>query len=90
MKKRYISPESKKIEIDSQVLRMISQGGFVEVYWEELKRAREKDPRVTCKEVFDALNDKWYKVFKNFRYSNYISFRQILSKDPAGGEKDFG
>jgi hypothetical protein len=77
--KPYISPEVKKVEVDSQIIRMFTRQGFIEVFWEEL-RAKGHDNNCTRKQVFDDLNQKFYEVFQEFRYSSYDSFRQRLNK----------
>lgn len=80
MKKPYIKPTVKKIEVDSQIIRMFTRKGFIEVFWEELQFRRKEDPKISEKAVFDHLNDKFYKIFNEFRYSSYDSFRQRLNK----------
>ena len=78
--KPYIKPEIKKVEVDSKIIRMFTRQGFIEVYWEELKAKRHENPEITAKQVFDELNEKFYSVFQEFRYSSYDSFRQRLNK----------
>ena len=80
MKKPYAKPEVKKVEVDSQIMRMFTRQGFIEVFWEELQGRRHENPAITCKQVFDDLNEKFYSVFQEFRYSSYDSFRQRLNK----------
>lgn len=80
MKKSYEKPRVSKIEVDSQIIRMFTREGFIEVYWEELQVKRRENPDITCKQVFDDLNEKFYSVFQEFRYSSYDSFRQRLNK----------
>ena len=78
--KPYIKPEVKKIEVDSQIIRMFTKEGFIEVYWETLQAKRHDNPKITAKQVFDELNERFYSVFQEFRYSSYDSFRQRLNK----------
>jgi N-acetylglutamate synthase-like GNAT family acetyltransferase len=78
--KPYVKPEVKKVEVDSQIIRMFSKQGFIEVFWEEMKERRKSDCNVCAKTVFDDLNQKFYEVFQEFRYSSYDSFRQRLNK----------
>lgn len=80
MKKPYIKPEVKRVEVDSQIIRMFSRKGFIEVFWEELQAKRKLDPGISERAVFDCLNQKFYEVFNEFRYSSYDSFRQRLNK----------
>lgn len=79
-RKAYLKPEIKKVEVDSQIIRMFTKQGFIEVFWEELQAKRHEDQTVTCKQVFDELNEKFYSIFQEFRYSSYDSFRQRLNK----------
>jgi hypothetical protein len=79
-KKKYIKPEVKRVEVDSQVIRMFTRQGFIEVFWEELQDQRKINPRISEKAVFDKLNQKFYEIFNEFRYSSYDSFRQRLNK----------
>jgi hypothetical protein len=80
MKKPYLKPIAKRVEVDSQIIRMFTRQGFIEVFWEELQTQRKENPKVSEKAVFDSLNDKFYMVFNEFRYSSYDSFRQRLNK----------
>lgn len=80
MKKPYIKPEVTRVEVDGQLIRMFTRQGFIEVFWEELQAQRKVNPKITEKAVFDMLNEKFYKIFNEFRYSSYDSFRQRLNK----------
>ncbi len=81
MSKNYIKPEIDKISVDSQVIRMFSRSGFIEVFWEELQLQRIDNPKISQREVFDLLNQKFYGIFGEFRYSCYNAFKQRLNKD---------
>jgi hypothetical protein len=80
MKKAYEKPEVKKVEVDSQIIRMFTREGFIEVFWEELIEQRKANCKISEKSVFDLLNEKFYQVFREFRYSSYDSFRRRLNK----------
>jgi hypothetical protein len=80
MKKPYTKPEVKRVEVDSQIIRMFTRAGFIEVFWEELQAQRKINQKISEKSVFDMLNEKFYKTFNEFRYSSYDSFRQRLNK----------
>lgn len=80
MKKTYINPVPKEIKIDSQLIRMLTRDGFVEVFWEEFANRQREDPLSTRESVFDNLNEKYLKAFGVKRYSCYDSFRQRLNK----------
>jgi len=79
-KKPYIKPQVNRVEVDNQVIRMFTRQGFIEVFWEELQARRKDNPKITEKAVFDMLNQKFYEIFNEFRYSSYDSFRQRLNK----------
>ena len=80
IKRHYEKPRVSKTEVDSQVIRMFTRKGFIEVFWEELQAQRKENPKISEKDVFDKLNEKFYSVFNEFRYSSYDSFRQRLNK----------
>jgi hypothetical protein len=80
MKKPYIKPTVNKIGVDSDIIRMFTRQGFIDLFWERLQAARKADTAATQKAVFDSLNDHWFNVMGYFRYSDYNSFRQRLSK----------
>jgi hypothetical protein len=77
MKKPYLKPIAKRVEVDSQIIRTFTRQGFIEVFWEELQAQRKENPKISEKSVFDSLNDKFYVVFNEFRYSSYDSFKHI-------------
>jgi hypothetical protein len=80
MGKPYTKPTITKVEVDSQILRMYTCKGFAEVFWETLQLERKANPKVSQKIVFDMLNEKFFAVFGEFRYSSYDSFQQRLNK----------
>jgi len=80
MKKTFVNPAVGKVEIDSEVIRMLSKQGFADLFWEKLQEARKKNPSTTQEDVFDKLNEKYYNAIGCTRYSCYDSFRQRLNK----------
>lgn len=80
MKHKYIKPDARKIEVDTQIIRMFTRKGFVEVFWEELQLQRHDNEKISHKAVFDILNQKFFDVFGEYRYSSYDTFKQILNK----------
>ncbi len=80
MTKSYEKPRVSKIEVDSQVIRMFTRRGFIDVFWEELIDQRKINPKISEKDVFDKLNEKFFEVFGEFRYSNYMSFKQRMNQ----------
>jgi hypothetical protein len=80
MKKTYKKPSVNESKIDSQVIRMLTREGFIEVFWEELCACQKDDPSVTREMVFNHLNEKYFRALGSYRYSNYDSFRQRLNK----------
>lgn len=80
MKHNYLRPDVKKIEVDVQIIRMFTRKGFIEVFWEELQLQRKDNEKASHKEVFDILNQKFFDVFGEYRYSSYDTFKQILNK----------
>jgi hypothetical protein len=80
MKKPYIKPEINNVQMDSQIIRMITKQGFIEVFWEELAIRRKADPCISREAVFDDLNKRYCDMLGNFRYSSYDSFRQRINE----------
>jgi hypothetical protein len=80
MNKSYTKPEVKKIEVDADVIRMLTKQGFADLFWERLCEARKIEPSTTQEAVFDAMNEKYYNAIGCTRYSCYDSFRQRLNK----------
>lgn len=80
MKKTYYSPTVSKVEMDSDIIRMLTKKGFADLFWERLKKARKEDERVTQEEVFEMLNEKYYRVIGCTRYSSFDSFRNVRDK----------
>jgi hypothetical protein len=80
MKKNYVKPASKKVEIDGDIIRMLTKEGFAALFWESLAQARREEPCTTQEEVFDTLNEKYFAAIGSLRYSSYDSFRQRLNK----------
>jgi len=80
MSRNYIKPEINEIKVDSQIIRMFTRKGFIEVFWEELQLRRIENPKISQKDVFDSLNQKFYGIFGEFRYSCYNAFKQRLNK----------
>lgn len=66
----------KIVEIDSDILRMFSKQGFLEVFMETLQEARKIDDTTTQEQVFEYLNEKYFNVIGGLRYSSYDAFRR--------------
>lgn len=80
MKKPYEKPTVSKIELDSDIIRMLTKQGFADLFWERLCAARKTEASVTQEAVFDELNSKYYKAIGCTRYSCFESFRQVRNK----------
>lgn len=83
MSKSYEKPRVSKVEVDSQVIRMFTRQGFIDVFWEELSFRKKEIPDITREEVFDSLNKKFFEVFGEYRYGSYDSFRQRMNEKPT-------
>ena len=75
MKKPYAKPEAQKISIDSDVARMFTRQGFIDLFWERLTEARKDNPMISQEEIFNILNKRWYEVMGCCRFSTFDSFR---------------
>lgn len=80
MKKPYTPPTVSKVEIDSDIIRMLTKKGFTDLFWERLKEARKADESITQETVFNILNDKYQAVMGCPRYSCLDSFRKVRDK----------
>ena len=80
MKKTYVKPEVSTLEIDREIIRMLSKTGFAELFWERLTEARKTDFCVTQEIIFNELNEKYRKVIGCNRYSCFDSFRIVRDK----------
>lgn len=75
IKKPYTRPAVSKVEVDSDIIRMLTKQGFAELFWERLQEARKIEPSTTQEAVFDMMNEKYLKVIGSTRYSCFDSFR---------------
>lgn len=75
IKKPYVRPSVSKVEVDSDIIRMLTKQGFAELFWERLQEARKVDACITQEAVFDMMNEKYLKVIGSNRYSSFDSFR---------------
>lgn len=78
--KTYVKPTVTEVKMDSEVIRMLSKKGFADLFWEKLQEARKEDDRVTQEEIFDVLNEKYFKVIGCTRYASFDSFRIVRDK----------
>lgn len=79
-KKHYSSPGVSRIEMDSDIVRMLSKQGFVDLFWERLQEARKTDKSTSQETVFNTLNEKYMHAIGCKRYANYESFRNVRDK----------
>lgn len=61
------------------ILRLLTADGFIEAYHEEISS------HDTHEEAFEAVNQRYNHFFQMVRYSNYESFRRILSRSLKNG-----
>lgn len=76
IKKPYLKPTVSKVEMDSDIIRMLTKQGFADLFWERLQEARKSDPCITQEAVFNTLNQKYSSCIGCDRYSSYDSFRR--------------
>lgn len=58
--------------ITERILKMIERSGFIELFWEEVK----KTPNGTYEEVYERLEEEYKGAIGARRYANYDSFRR--------------
>ncbi len=65
----------KNIEENYKFLKKaVTKEGFIELYFADLPQKK------TCLECFNQLNEKYYQITGEYRYSNFNSFNNQLSK----------
>lgn len=60
--------------------RLVSEEGFIQVFWDTLRSWRMDDPDVTQEQVFEALNDEFKEVFGVYRFKSFDAFRKRRDK----------
>jgi len=68
------------VEMDSDVIRMLTKEGFADLFWERLQEERKADPCISQETIFNSLNEKYLKAIGCVRYSCYDSFRQVRDR----------
>jgi hypothetical protein len=79
-KKSYLKPAVNRVEMDSDIIRMLTKKGFVDLFWERFQEAKKIDDKVTQEDIFNELNDNYFKVIGCARYSCFDSFRIVRDK----------
>jgi hypothetical protein len=79
-KKPYTKPTVSKVEMDSDIIRMLTKQGFADLFWERLQEARKENNCITQEAVFNELNEKYQAVIGCTRYSCFDSFRIVRDK----------
>lgn len=75
-RKPAIKPPVIKIEIDSDVIKMLTKQGFADLFWQRLQEARKKAPETTYESIFNELNSKYNAAIGCLRYTSYDTFRR--------------
>lgn len=64
-----------KIEKENELMRGLStRKGFYNEFFKELKTASSN------KEAFDNVNERYYNLFGQYRYSDYNSFKVMTNR----------
>lgn len=71
-----IREELERIYQENRLMRILgTKSGFFQYYFDQLKEHR------TQYECFNAVNEKHYELFGEYRYDNYNSFRNQFNKN---------
>lgn len=62
------------------VMQLITKAAFIETFWRTLRECRSTNPRVTQREVFDMLNDRYEELSGEPRFSSFDSFRKCRDR----------
>lgn len=65
---------------ESRIFRMISPGGFVNLFWEEIKAAAQSGKHITHEQAFEKINTEYFKSTGKYRYKNFASFKTLKDK----------
>ena len=60
--------------------RLVSDEGFIQVFWDTLRETRKTDPSVTPEQVYDALNAEYREAFGCDRFKSFDAFRKRRDK----------
>lgn len=63
-----------------RIFRMISPSGFVNVFWEELKKAQSDNKPITHNQAFEIINTEYFKTTGKYRYKNFETFKKLKDK----------
>jgi len=56
--------------------RLVTDEGFIQVFWDTLRELRETDPSVTHEQVYELLNDEYREAFGEDRFKSFDAFRK--------------
>ena len=56
--------------------RLVTDEGFIRVFWDTLRELRETDPSVTHEQVYELLNDEYREAFGEDRFKSFDAFRK--------------
>jgi hypothetical protein len=56
-------------------LRLVTRGGFINVFWEELRRRRSSDRNVTQRDVYEELDARREEVYGEPLFPSFDAFR---------------
>ncbi|MBQ7911902.1 MAG: hypothetical protein IJ363_14095 [Clostridia bacterium] len=56
-------------------LRLVTRGGFINVFWEELRRRRSADRNVTQRDVYEELDAHREEVYGEPLFPSFDAFR---------------
>lgn len=79
-KRKYTPPRAEKVSIDADIVRMFTRRGFIDLFWERLRLARENDPRITHEEIFNGMNFQWKGYTGELRFRSFESFRKCRDR----------
>lgn len=69
--------EAEMLELQKKIERMqllVPLSGFTKAYFFELKTAK------TYTEAFEKVNDEYYELFGQYRFSSWNSFRNAIKR----------
>lgn len=73
--------------VEEKLFSLLTRDGFVETFWRDLKVRRAQDPNTTQRQVFNTLDELYFKEIGCHQFPSYESFRMYRDRRYKSGEK---
>ena len=55
---------------------LVTDAGFIREFWRRLHEMRGADPSISQEAVFELLNEEYFAVFHEYKFSSFDAFRK--------------